>query len=159
MIRYEGLKYLYIILSLLCSWMFIPMTHAQIYTTSSASYRSFSTSGMATQPTTSAFRSTSVYRSSDATTSNISSSISYSTAPMRVSNGFITTVASELQGGVLTEQYEETGTGSQSNNAIIPGVPDTPIGFGWDVVLLLAILSMGYALCIRHQKRKQITNQ
>lgn len=138
--------------------MFIPMTHAQIYTTSSASYRSFSTSGMATQPTTSAFRSTSVYRG-NAATSNMSSSISYSTAPMSMSNGFITTVASELQGGVLTEQYVENGSGSQSNNAIIPGVPDTPLGFGWDVVLLLAILSIGYALYVRRRKHLVLTKQ
>ena len=74
-----------------------------MYTTSSASYHSYSTIGVATPPSTASFRSTSVYREYGSTALNTSST-SYSTAPMRVATGGISTIASQLAGGVLAEE-------------------------------------------------------
>ena len=62
---------------------------------------------------------------------------------MQVANGSIKTMASSISGGVLTAE-KSTGyipTGPQR----APGTPrPQPIGDGWDVALLLAILCVGY---------------
>ena len=72
-------------------------------------------------------------------------STTYSTAPMSVANGSIKTAASNVVGGVLSED-SSTGfipTGPQR----APGTPKpTPIGDGWDVALLLALLCVGYVV-------------
>lgn len=120
------------------------MLHAQVYTTSSATYHSIGTSGMASQPTSTSFRSTSSYARS-ASAVQTTSSVSYSTAPMRMANGTITTVASQLKGGVLTEGTDSPTGYIPTRPQRVPGVP-LPIGDGWDVALLLAILCVGYVV-------------
>ena len=138
------MKRLFVILLILCSWVAYPMLHAQVYTTSSATYHSIGTSGIAAQPTTT-FRSTSNYARGGSAVQT-TSSVSYSTAPMRMANGTITTVASQLKGGLA--EGTDTYTGYiPTRPQRVPGVPDTlPIGDGWDVALLLAILCVGYVV-------------
>lgn len=133
------------------------MLHAQVYTTSSATYRSVCGGGMAVQPSTVTFRSTSSYagRSSVA---RVAPSRAYSTAPMYMANGTITTVASQLQGGELAETPSSSNGFSPQQRAVIPGVPydpSLPLGDGWDVALLLSLLCLGYAVYL---KRKTISN-
>lgn len=132
------------------------MLHAQVYTTSSATYRSVCGGGMAVQPSTATFRSTSSYagRSSVA---RVAPSRAYSTAPMYMANGTITTVASQLQGGELAETPSSSNGFSPQQRAVIPGVPypPQPLGEGWDVALLLSLLCLGYAVYL---KRKPISN-
>ena len=132
------------------------MLHAQVYTTSSATYRSVCGGGMAVQPSTATFRSTSSYtgRSSVA---RVAPSRAYSTAPMYMANGTITTVASQLQGGELAETPSSSNGFSPKQRAVIPGVPypPQPLGEGWDVALLLSLLCLGYAVYL---KRKTISN-
>ena len=132
------------------------MLHAQVYTTSSATYRSVCGGGMAVQPSTATFRSTSSYagRSSVA---RVAPSRAYSTAPMYMANGTITTVASQLQGGELAETPSSSNGFSPQQRAVIPGVPypPQPLGEGWDVALLLSLLCLGYAVYL---KRKTISN-
>ena len=120
------------------------MLHAQVYTTSSATYHSIGTSGMASQPTSTSFRSSSSYARS-ASAVQTSSSVSYSTAPMRMANGTITTVASQLKGGVLAEGAESPTGYIPTRPQRVPGVP-LPIGDGWDVAMLLAILCVSYVV-------------
>lgn len=132
------------------------MLHAQVYTTSSATYRSVCGGGMAVQPSTATFRSTSSYagRSSVA---RVAPSRAYSTAPMYMANGTITTVASQLQGGELAETPSSSNGFSPQQRAVIPGVPypPQPLSDGWDVALLLSLLCLGYAVYL---KRKTISN-
>ena len=138
------MKRLFVIILILCTWVTFPMLHAQVYTTSSATYHSIGTSGMASQPTSTSFRSTSSYARS-ASAVQTSSSVSYSTAPMRMANGTITTVASQLKGGVLAEGAESPTGYIPTRPQRVPGVP-LPIGDGWDVAMLLAILCVSYVV-------------
>ena len=151
------MKRLFVIILLLCTWVAYPMLHAQVYTTSSATYRSVCGGGLAVQPSTATFRSTSSYagRSSVA---RVAPSRAYSTAPMYMANGTITTVASQLQGGELAETPSSSnGFSPQQRAAVIPGVPypPQPLSDGWDVALLLSLLCLGYAVYL---KRKTISN-
>ena len=142
-------KSLFVILLILCSCGACPVLHAQIYTTSSTTYHS------TTALPISAFRSTSSYSSI---------SISYSTAPMRVATGSVSTVASQLSGGVLADEgyYTENvlrgprKLGGIGGGGIAP--PDTPIGEGWDVALLLALLCVGYVVR-RYLTLKQVNDK
>jgi hypothetical protein len=78
---------------------------------------------------------------------------------MQVANGSIKTIASSVTGGVLLGEGTSSGgyippTG-QTITPVIPGVPDTPLGEGWDVVGLLALLCAAYALyCYRREQSK-----
>ena len=74
---------------------------------------------------------------------------------MRVATGSVSTVASQLSGGVLADEgyYTENvlrgprKLGGIGGGGIAP--PDTnptPIGDGWDVALLLAVLCVGYVV-------------
>ena len=81
--------------------------------------------------------------------------MAYSTAPMRVATGSVSTVASRLSGGVLSDEGycgENVLGGPRRLGGIGGGgiaPPDTnpaPIGDGWDVALLLAVLCVGYVV-------------
>jgi hypothetical protein len=142
-------KSLFVILIVLCSWGANPMLQAQIYT----GYSTTSHSTMASLPTSSAFRSTSSYSAT---------SVSYSTAPMRVATGSFSTVASQLSGGTLADEgyYTDNGMrgprrlgGTPGGGGIAP--PDTPIGDGWDVALLLALLCLAYGIYLRRNAKRQ----
>ena len=138
------MKRLFVIILILCTWVAYPMLHAQVYTTSSATYHTMGTSSMASQPTTASFRSTSSYARGGSAVQT-TSSVSYSTAPMRMANGTITTVASQLKGGVLAEGADSPTGYIPTRPQRVPGVP-LPISDGWDVALLLAILCVGYVV-------------
>jgi len=151
------LKRLFVILLVLCPLVSYSALWAQIYSTSSATYRSISTSGVGVSPATSDFRSTSSY-SGRTSTAQKTRSVSYSTAPMRVANGQITTAASQLQGGMLAEPPVSYLESKPHGPRRAPWVPDenVPLGDGWDVALLLSFLCLGYAIYI---KRKSINSQ
>lgn len=123
---------------------------AQIYSTASSRHHSYSTGGTAVAPSTYEFQSTSVYGIAN-------SRKNYATAPMQVANGSIKTIASSVTGGVLTNNeggYIPPTTGNDQG-AVIAGVPDLPIGDGWDVALLLVLLCAGYAVyCYKKNKKK-----
>ena len=114
-----------------------------MYNISSRTHRSYSTGGTIAVPSHVEFRSTSVYNS------NIRSNTQqkcYSTAPMNVANGAVKTVASSIRGGVLSDA-DASGYLPPTAPKRSPGVPNTlPIGDGWDVALLLAILCVGYVV-------------
>ena len=121
---------------------------AQMYSTSSRMHHSYSTGGTVEAPSHVEFRSTSVYNSNLRNTQQKC----YSTAPMNVANGAVKTIATSVQGGVLTDDANST-TGPQRiqnrRNTMAPPT-ETPIGDGWDVALLLVLLCAGYAVyCYR----------
>lgn len=140
------MKRLLVIILILCTWVAYPMLYAQVYTTSSATYRTIGTSSLASPPTTASFRSTSSY-AGGGSAQQTTLSVSYSTAPMRMANGTITTVASQLKGGVLAEGTDSPTGYIPTRPERVPGVPDTvPLQEGWDVALLLFILCIGYVV-------------
>ena len=67
---------------------------------------------------------------------------------MNIANGTIKTIASSIQGGVLSNGVD-VAAGPQRihdrRNTMAPPT-ETPIGDGWDVALLLAILCVGYVV-------------
>ena len=116
-----------------------------MYNISSRTHRSYSTGGTIALPSHVEFRSTSVYNS------NIRPNTQqkcYSTAPMNIANGTVKTIASSIQGGVLSNGVD-VAAGPQRihdrRNTMAPPT-ETPIGDGWDVVLLLAMLCGGYVV-------------
>ncbi len=113
---------------------------AQIYSTSSSTFRSYSSANGVVPLTAIEFRSTSVYKKINQE-NNVQH---YSTAPMQVANGSIKTMASSIKGGVLSYD-DETGYIPPTGPQRAPGVPQ-PIGDGWDVALLLALLCVGYVV-------------
>ena len=128
------------------------MIHAQIYSTSSVTHRSYTNGGGIVAPTSMEFRTTSVYGNS------IAQKRSYSTAPMQVANGSIKTIASTVTGGVLLDNSNSNGGYIPTITPVIPGVPDTPIDDGWDVALLLALLCVGYVVR-RYLTLKQVNDK
>lgn len=133
---------------MLCPCILHGTLHAQIHTTSSASYRSYTTSGGLLDPPPIEFQSTSIY-------GRRTLSRSYSTAPMVVSNGSVKTIASSIKSGSL---LGTENTGEDAGNTIIPvvpGVPDTPIGDGWDVAILLVLLCIAYGIYLRRNTTRE----
>lgn len=133
------------------------MLQAQIYTTSSATYRSCSTGGWMDKPSVYQFRTTSFYVQRNGV-------IQYSTAAMTVANGSIKTVASKLQGGISADEFasEQCITPKRmgpSGGGIAPPAPgqgntnNQPLTLGWDVILLLLICSTVCALHIYRKRR------
>lgn len=144
------MKHLFVILFLFGAWVINPSLQAQIYT-APFDY-SYSASRIATPPSTASFRSTSTYREYGTTMNNANPSVS-----IYRNTGSITTVASQIQGGMLTD-------GSDSNNGNmsyrppqrVPGVPNLqPIGDGWDVAVFLLLLCVGYALYLTRKTRQE----
>lgn len=126
---------------------------AQMYSTSSRMHHSYSTGGTVEAPSHVEFRSTSVYNSNIRKTQQKC----YSTAPMNVANGVVKTIASSIQGGVLSDG-DSYASGPQRirgrQNTMAPPT-ETPIGDGWDVALLLVLLCAGYAVyCYKKNKKK-----
>lgn len=126
---------------------------AQLYRTSNAEIHSYSSGGVGVMaPSTADFRSTSAYGIGSVRMSMERTAV----APMHVANGAVRTVASSIKGGVLLEDSEtESGYISPIRKApVIPGVPDTnptPIGDGWDVALLLAMLCVAYGIYLKRE--------
>lgn len=146
------LKRLFIILFILCPFINGGYLRAQLFSTASSRYHSYSNGGAAVAPSYQ-FHSTSIFGTT------IAKKEYSSTAPLFVANGTIKTIASSVKGGVLLGNTNDSSEGfipiTQDNSPIIPGVPDTPIGGGWDVALLLAILCVAYAIYLRRQAKRQ----
>lgn len=109
-------------------------------------YHSFSTGGAVSAPTSVEFRSTSTYKSV------ATSSSSYSTAPMHMANGTVKTVASSILGGVLSEEptgYTDPNRIRGRQNTMAPPTETAPLGDGWDVAILLAIMCLAYGIYLR----------
>ncbi len=109
-------------------------------------YHSFLTGGVANTPASVEFRSTSTYKSV------ATSSSSYSTAPMHMANGTVKTVASSIQGGVLSEEptgYTDPNRIRGRQNTMAPPTETAPLGDGWDVAILLAIMCLAYVIYLR----------
>lgn len=131
------------------------MLQAQIYTSSSATFRSYSTSGMHVLPTPSSFRSTSSYMEHRVAYNPVQP-VSH-TAPMHVANGTIKTVASTIQGGVLAEEGNNPSNPARikgRKNTMAPPEYTQPIGEGWDVALFVGFCCAIYVLSIS-RKRNQ----
>ena len=145
------MKRLIIILFILCPLMTQGKLQAQIYSTASSRHRTYTNGGVVIVPAPLEFQSTSLYKTS-------TRKKSYATAPMQVANGSIRTVASSVTGGVLLENNTNTGDNGYiqpgENGAVIAGVPDLPIGDGWDVALLLGLLCAGYVV-FRYRKQRE----
>ena len=147
------MKRLFVIWLVLCSWVSYPMLHAQIYTTSSSSFRSYSTSGMQALPTAS-FRTTSSYINHSPATASVHP-LSH-TAPMKVANGTIKTIASTIQSGILAEEqaYAPVSRIRGRQNTMAPPQYTQPLGDGWDVALLMAFGCIAYGLFLKRKNRK-----
>lgn len=152
-----SLKRLFTILLILCAWGGDPMAHAQIYTTSSATYPSCSTGGWIDRLPVDQFRTTSLYVQQNDV-------VQYSTAAMYVANGYVKTVASQLRGGISADEFasQQCITPKRmglSGGGIAPPAPgqgntnNQPLTLGWDVILLLLICSTVYALHIYRKRR------
>lgn len=151
-----SLKRLFTILLILCAWGGDPMAHAQIYTTSSATYRSCSTGGWIDRLPVDQFRTTSLYVQQNDV-------VQYSTAAMYVANGYVKTVASQLQGGISADEFARERVAMRrsgpSGGGIAPPAPgqgntnNQPLTLGWDVILLLLICSTVCALHIYRKRR------
>lgn len=135
---------------LLCSLLTQGKIQAQIYSTASKRYHTYTSTGVALYPDIYKFRSTSIYGTTN--------SRSYATAPMQVANGSIKTVASSITGGVLTNNEGYIlHEGGKDQGAVIAGVPDLSLGDGWDVGIFLALLSMAYLLYVKRKDKQTIT--
>ena len=94
----------------------------------------------------------------------VKGNVVYSTAPMRVANGTVTTVASTIQSGILADEqdYAPVSRMPGRRNTMAPPTdtdPFVPIGDGWDVALLFFILCMGYIIYLkRKEKRVEIND-
>ena len=147
------MKRLFIILIVLCPYMSYGHLQAQMYSTSSRMHHSYSTGGTVETPSHVEFRSTSVYNSNIRKTQQKC----YSTAPMNVANGAVKTIASSIQGGVLSDgdSYASGHQRIRGRQNTMPPPTETPIGDGWDVALLLVLLCAGYAVyCYKKNKKK-----
>lgn len=79
-------------------------------------------------------------------------------ANIQFANGSIQTAASSLSGATLAD---ETGFIATSYNGVSgpqrspgeggSGVPDTPLGLGWDAILLMLLLAAGYIFYLRRK--------
>ena len=115
-----------------------------MYNISSRTHRSYSTGGTIALPSHVEFRSTSVYNYNIRPNTQQNC---YSTAPMNIANGTVKTIASSIQGGVLSNGVDVAGPQRihDRRNTMAPPT-ETPIGDGWDVALLLAILCVSYVV-------------
>ena len=132
------------------------MLQAQIYTTSSATYQSYSTGGMHVLPTPSSFRSTSSYMEHRVAYNPVQP-VSH-TAPMQVANGTIRTVASTIQGGVLADEQEYSSASRirGRQNTMAPPEYTQPIGDGWDVAIFLGLCCAVYVLWASRKNKQAV---
>ena len=122
---------------------------AQIFTTSSSTYRSYGGGGDISIATPYSSGSNSFMRS-NSQFANSSSNHAYSTAPICIANGSIKTVASTLGGGVLSDETgfipttPQNNSTTTNNNGTIAPPQFAPLHLDWDALLLLLILACIY---------------
>lgn len=123
--------------------------HAQLFSTSSYEIHSYGGGGNGFASMSSSAKSgTTSFSGSSAASTTIGN---YSTAPMRMANGTIQTVASTLSGGILAD---ETGfTSDAGDTGFIPTGPqrsiappdvDAPLHLDWDALLFIFLLLIPY---------------
>ena len=139
------MKRLLIILLVLCTYVNRGTICAQIHCTSPSRHHSYTSGGGVVSTPSYGFGSTSMYSNS------ISRRNYYSTAPMQVANGSIKTIASSIKGGVLLNDLANNIPSQRIRSRQNTMAPPTdteefPIGDGWDVALLLAVLCVGYVV-------------
>jgi hypothetical protein len=75
-----------------------------------------------------------------------------------MANGTVKTVASSIKGGVLSEEptgYTDPNRIRGRQNTMAPPTETAPLGDGWDVAFLFAMLCSAYAIyCYRKNKKK-----
>lgn len=132
-----------------------PTLNAQIYSTANHSVNHAIESG--NSYSSPSFRSTSSYSTSYQLPSNdFQSNIQFA-------NGQIQTAAAKLNGNILADDGGYIPTKPKRsddwnddddwiNDGNGPGVPDTPLAFGWDVVIFMLLLAGSYALSVRRKK-------
>jgi hypothetical protein len=81
---------------------------------------------------------------------------------MNIANGAIKTAASSIKGGVLADDGNNPSNpariqGRRNSTMEPPTNTDAPIGEGWDVALLLALLCVGYVVR-RYLTLKQVND-
>lgn len=106
---------------------------------------------------TASFRTTSSYINHSPATASVHPLSQ--TAPMKVANGTIKTIASTIQSGVLAEEqaYAPVSQIRGRQNTMAPPEYTQPIGDGWDVALLLAFCCIAYGLFLKRKAQKNST--
>lgn len=133
----------------MCLLLSNTLMHAQLFSTSSYEIHSYGGGGNGFASMSSSAKSgTTSFSGSSAASTTIGN---YSTAPMRMANGTIQTVASTLSGGILAD---ETGfTSDAGDTGFIPTGPqrsiappdvDAPLHLDWDALLFIFLLLIPY---------------
>ena len=123
---------------------------AQLFTTSSGTFRSYGGGQDVTISTPYSSGSNSFMRSNSQFATS-SSDNAYSTAPICIANGSIKTVASTLEGGILSDETgfipttpNSNGSTTNNYNGTIAPPQFAPLHLDWDALLLLLILACIY---------------
>lgn len=122
---------------------------AQLFTTSSRSIHSYGGGGSAAIATPYSSGGGSFMRSNSPFAAS-SSTNAYSTAPIHMANGSIKTVASTLQGGILSDETgfiptaPQTNTTTTNNNGTIAPPEFAPLHLDWDALLFIFLLLIPY---------------
>lgn len=134
---------------------------AQLFTTSSRSIHSYGGGGIAVIATPYSSGGGSFMRSNSPFAAS-SSTNAYSTAPIHMANGSIKTVASTLQGGILSDETGFIPTTPQdntttTNNGTIAPPQFAPLLLDWDALLFILLLLIPYLY--RVDKRRIAVNK
>lgn len=135
---------------------------AQLFTTSSRSIHSYGGGGSAAIATPYSSGGGSFMRSNSPFAAS-SSTNAYSTAPIHMANGSIKTVASTLQGGILSDETgfiptaPQTNTTTTNNNGTIAPPEFAPLHLDWDALLFILLLLIPYLY--RVDKRRIAVNK
>lgn len=148
------MKRIYIILLLLCPLIHFSSAKAQLFTTSSSTYRSYGGGGDISIATPYSSGSNSFMRS-NSQFANSSSNHAYSTAPICIANGSIKTVASTLEGGILSDETgfipttPQNNSTTTNNNGTIAPPQFAPLHLDWDALLFILMLAILYPILKR----------
>lgn len=135
---------------------------AQLFTTSSRSIHSYGGGGIAVIATPYSSGGGSFMRSNSPFAAS-SSTNAYSTAPIHMANGSIKTVASTLQGGILSDETgfipttPQDNTTTTNNNGTIAPPQFAPLHLDWDALLFILLLLIPYLY--RVDKRRIAVNK
>ena len=154
------MKRIYIILLVLCPMIHFSSARAQIFTTSSSTYRSYGGGGDISIATPYSSGSNSFMRSNSQYATS-SSDNAYSTAPICIANGSIKTVASTLGGGVLSDETgfipttPQNNSTTTNNNGTIAPPQFAPLHLDWDALLFILMLAILYPILKRRTNSTQ----